>query len=47
MVTEVEKADNTLKEARERITKLMKKRNGKEYDFDARYLYTTYLCQKT
>lgn len=36
MVTEVEKSDNTLKEARKRITKLMKKRNGEKFNFDER-----------
>lgn len=36
MVSEVEKADNTLKEARERINKLMKKRSSEEYNFAER-----------
>lgn len=35
-VNEVEPSANTLEEAKERVTQLMKKRNGKEYDFDAR-----------
>ena len=36
MVTGVEKTENSLKEARERIDKLMNKRNSKEYDFAER-----------
>lgn len=36
MVSEVEKADNTLKEARERINKLMKKSKSEEYNFAER-----------
>lgn len=35
-VNEVEPSANTLDEAKERITKLMQKQSGKEYDFDAR-----------
>lgn len=35
-VNKVEPSANTLDEARERITKLMQKQSGKEYDFDAR-----------
>lgn len=34
-VSKVEPSTNTLDEARERITKLMQKQSGKEYDFDA------------
>ena len=36
MVTGVDKAENTLKEARERVNKLMEKNNSKEYDFAER-----------
>lgn len=36
MVTGVEKTENSLKEARERVNKLMEKRNSKEYDFAER-----------
>lgn len=36
MVTGVDKAENSLKEARERVDKLMEKRNSKEYDFAER-----------
>ena len=36
MVTGVEKAENTLKEARERVNKLMEKNSSKEYDFAER-----------
>lgn len=35
-VSKVEPSTNTLDEARERITKLMQKQSGKEYDFDSR-----------
>ena len=35
-VNKVEPSANTLDEAREKITKLMQKQSGKEYDFDAR-----------
>lgn len=36
MVTGVEKTENSLKEARERVNKLMEKNNSKEYDFAER-----------
>lgn len=36
MVNATERTDNTLREARERVNKLMKKVNSKEYDFAER-----------
>ena len=36
VVTGVDKAENTLKEARERVNKLMEKNNSKEYNFAER-----------
>jgi ATP-dependent Lon protease len=36
MVTGVEKTENSLKEARERVNKLMEKNNSKEYNFAER-----------
>lgn len=35
-VSKVESSSNTLKEAKDRITKLMNERNNEEYDFDER-----------
>lgn len=35
-VNSVEASENSLAEAKERIYKMMEKRNGKEYDFNAR-----------
>ena len=35
-VNSVEASENSLEEAKERIYKLMEKRRGKEFDFDAR-----------